>query len=186
MTSTPRGTAPVVWTAGVLALLLAALGAVAVRDLAVDQGWAQGSSWTSAAVDAVDGLEASVALAVAGALVALVGLALLVVALRPGRVRHVPLDGAADAWITPRAVAALARSVADRSAGVVEASTASTSRSRVSIRVTTAGQPDAAARAAQTDVDAALRGLTRPTVVVSGRRADRTADQPQDRTGAVS
>lgn len=172
-TRRPRATAPAVWLSGALALGLAALGAAAVRDLAVDQGWAGGSSWTRAVVDAVDGLEASTALAVAGGVVALVGALVLVLALRPGRPTHVALrtgpDAAADAWITPRAVGALARAVADRSSGVLEARTVSVTPRRVRVRVTAATDPASVAAAAQSDVDAALRSVDRPSVVVSAR-----------------
>jgi hypothetical protein len=169
----PRATAPAVWLAGALALGLAALGAAGVRDLAVDQGWANGSSWAGALVEALDGLESSVALAVAGGVVALVGLLVLVLGLRPGRATHVALgtgtDAGADAWITPRAVGALARAVADRSSGVLEARTVSVSPRRVRVRVTAAEDPASVAGAAQADVDAALRTVNRPTVVVSAR-----------------
>ncbi|QIG42159.1 hypothetical protein G5V58_04705 [Nocardioides anomalus] len=153
-----------------VALLLLAVAVVAVRDLAVTQGWVSGRSWTRHLVAAVDGTQASTGLALLGIVVAVVGLLVLLGALWPARRTHVPLGDTPDAWLTPAAVAALARSVADRSAGVLEARTEKTSRRRVRVVVTAAEDTPAAAGAAQRDVDAALARLPRPVVTVRGAR----------------
>ena len=44
-----------------LGVLLVAFAVVAVRDLAVSQGWAQGEPWLAAGVRSLDGLEAGTA-----------------------------------------------------------------------------------------------------------------------------
>jgi hypothetical protein len=153
-----------------VALLLVGLAVVAVRDLAVAQGWVTGRSWTRQLVAAVDGTQASTGLAVLGAAVAVVGLLVLLAAVWPARRTHVALGDTPEAWLTPAAVAALARSVADRSAGVLEARTDKASRKRVRV-VVTGADADAAA-AAQRDVDAALARLPRPVVTVRGARPE--------------
>lgn len=166
----PTATPTTVWISLVLALVPIALAVVLVRDLAVTQGWATGTSWTTQLVDDVDSLSASAGVSIVGGVVAVLGLLLLITALRPARRTHVSLDTEADAWITPRAVAALARAVADRSAGVLEARTDKVSPRKVRILVTAAPTVDRSgtARTAQQDVDTALGDLTtsRPSVTV--------------------
>jgi hypothetical protein len=73
---------PVGWWAIALAVLLVALGVVVVRDALVIGGRIEGEPWIPPVVDQLDGVRPSVGLAVVGAVVALLGLWLVVVALR--------------------------------------------------------------------------------------------------------
>jgi type IV secretory pathway VirB2 component (pilin) len=131
-----------------VALALVALAVVAGHDLAARQGWISGQdSWLTPAVEALDGLTASVAVLVGAAALGVLGLLLAVLSFAPARTSHVRsaarVDGAdLDLWVSPAAVAAVARNAADRAPGVVAAETVRVSRRRIRIAVTT--QRDAA------------------------------------------
>lgn len=164
----PTGTPVAARVAVLLAVLLVVPAVVLVHDLAADQGWTAERSWTDRLVDTLDGTSASAAYAVLGVALVVVGLLVLLAGLLPARRSHVPLADAPDAWVTPAAVAALARGVADRSAGVLEARTEKVTRRRVRISVRSLEDASGTARGAQRDVDEALAGLPRPAVSVRG------------------
>lgn len=132
----------------VLAILLAALGVVAVRDAAVGLGWASGSTWLPAAA-AVDGVEPAGWMAVAGVAVLLVGLVLTATALAPRRRTAVAVAAQTPMYLTVDGVAALASAAARDVAGVVDAR-ASASRRRVVVRC----------RVTRDDADAMRRSIT--------------------------
>lgn len=121
---------------GVLvAVLLVALAVVAVRELAVDQGWATGSSWLQSLLDTLSGRTAGTAVLVVGIVLVAVGVLVLHVALRPGRVTHLATTDDGDVWLTRGALAALAHEVVDRQAGVVSVDAEPAGRRKVKVRV---------------------------------------------------
>ncbi|MFE6650003.1 DUF6286 domain-containing protein [Nocardioides sp. NPDC057772] len=146
----PRKVPVVVLTAVVLALVLIAIAVVAVRELLVSQGWAAGSPVVPTLVDALDGVRASVGLAAAGGGIALVGLVVLWLALRPGRRTHLRVAGDADLWLAPGAVAAVAQETADRLPGVMSADSSRSTRRRVVVDLVVAARatPDGPQEAA--------------------------------------
>lgn len=146
----PRRAPVVVLAATVLALVLIGIAVVAVRDLLVSQGWATGSPIAPALVDGSDGLRASVGLAIGGGVVALAGLVLIWLGLRPGRRTHLRVTGDADLWLAPGAVAALAQETADRLPGVMSADSSRSTRRRavVDIVVAERSTPDGPQEAA--------------------------------------
>lgn len=147
--STPPRAVPIALVLGVvIALLLIALSVVAIRDLAVAQGWAAGDLWLPTLVDSLDGLGSSIGLAVAGGALALVGLALLLAALKPGSRTHVRATRGGDLWLTPAAVASLAVSSVDRTRGVVSAQASRVTRRGATVQVITHGADDTEARTA--------------------------------------
>ncbi|WP_137292876.1 DUF6286 domain-containing protein [Nocardioides dongxiaopingii] len=159
----PRARPVAALAAPVLALALVAVAVVAVRDLLVDRGRVGGTPWSRDLVDAADGLTASTALTVAGLAAAVVGLLLVVAALLPGRRTHLRGSAAADLWVSPGALAALAQTVADRSPGVVSAATTRVGRRRVTVEVVAReGEPGVrdAVRAALDDGPGALTAAT--------------------------
>ncbi|RYJ01914.1 MAG: hypothetical protein EON52_20590, partial [Actinomycetales bacterium] len=81
----PRARPAASAVAVVVALLLVGLAVVAVRELALAQGWATGASWTGAVVDRADGRSADVASTVVGVVAAVVGLWLVLLAVKPAR-----------------------------------------------------------------------------------------------------
>lgn len=133
---TPRGT-PAVARLGLLwAVLLVGIAAVAVQDAATKDG--STPSWWRSTLDQVDGLGASVLTSAVGVVLVILGVLVLLVALRPGRRTHAPVPGDQDVWITDRAVQALAEQAAEDSPGVVQAKVAVSSR-RVRVTATTTG-----------------------------------------------
>lgn len=149
-------------------VLLVAVAVVAVRDLAVSQGWAQGDPWLAAVVRSLDGLEADTATLVVGTAVGLVGLVLLVIGLSPAQRRYVRATEATQLWSTPAAIGEVSRTAADRAPGVLAARVTRAGRRRIVLQVTTRGD---AARD-----DASLSGArevaTAPATALGARRID--------------
>ncbi|MFD4327541.1 DUF6286 domain-containing protein [Nocardioides sp. NPDC058538] len=131
----PRRAPVAVATATVLAIVLIAFAVVAIRELALSQGWAAGTPLAPDLVEGLDGLRASVGLAIGGGAIALIGLVLLWLGLRPGRRTHLRVAGDADLWLSPGAVAAIAQETADRLPGVVSAESSLRSRRRVVVDI---------------------------------------------------
>ncbi|MFY0407787.1 hypothetical protein, partial [Solicola sp. PLA-1-18] len=114
--STPPTKRPVAFVAAsLIALVLVGVGFVAVRDLAVTQGWTTGTPWVPDLVTALDGLTASALVITVGIVAAVVGVLLVWTVLRPATRTHqrAKVDGA-DVWISAAAVATVAREAADR------------------------------------------------------------------------
>ena len=150
----------------VLSILLAALGVVAVRDAVVGLGWASGSQWLPVAADAVDGFAPADWVTVAGVAVVLIGLLLVVLALKPRRRTAVAVTAQTPMYLTVDGIAALAGAAARDVAGVVDAR-ATSSRRRVVVRCRVTGDDSGALRAGITDaVTRSLSALQSPPRVV--------------------
>lgn len=130
----------------VLAILLAAVGVVAVRDAVVGLGWASGTTWLPVAADAVDGFAPVAWLTAAGVAVVLIGLALVVLALKPRRRTAVAVTAQTPMYLTVDGIAALAGAAARDVAGVVDARATSTRR-RVVVRCRVTRDDSSAMRA---------------------------------------
>jgi hypothetical protein len=174
---TPRRT-PLAVPLGVLvALGLLALAVALVRDLAVDQGWTGGAPWAPELADAVDGFEPSTVAVVAAYAVVAVGVLLVLAALGRGRATHVRAGTRLDAWVSMGAVAAAARTAADRAPGVLHAEVVRAGRRRVVVEVTSRpGEETSAARAAQAAATDALPELDGVRVAVRAARAGNGRD----------
>lgn len=165
-----------------LALVLIGVAVVAVRDLAVSQGWSAGSPWTLSLVERIDGLGASTALAIGGIAIAVVGLLLVLLAVKPAPVTHLrtetgqaggATDEDADLWLSKAAVAAVARGVADRVSGVISAE-ASRARGRsITVEVVTSQDAATVSQRVQHAIDARVQGLTRATIRVRTKEVPR-------------
>jgi hypothetical protein len=165
--STPPRAVPIALVLGiVLALVLIGLSVVTIRDLAIAQGWAAGTAWIPSLVDSLDGLGSSVGMAVAGGVLALVGVALLLAALKPGSRTHVRAARGGDLWLTPAAVASLAVSSVDRTRGVVSAQASRVTRRGATVQVITHGAGDAEARSA---AESGVGGLTPMRITVQSK-----------------
>ncbi|MCY7402928.1 MAG: DUF6286 domain-containing protein [Nocardioides sp.] len=136
----PRTRPAAAGLAALVDVLWIALAVVAVRELAVTQGWATGEAWLPDVLERLDGRTADVLTAVVGGvLVVLVVLVVLgqlalYVALKPGRTTHLATTTDADLWLTRGALAALAHAVVDRQPGVVSVH-AEPTRRRVTLHV---------------------------------------------------
>lgn len=121
----------------VLALVLVAVGVVAVRDLAVAQDWAAGEPWLAEELRSLDGLEATDGVLAVASVAGLLGLLLVYAGIRPAARRHVASPEVPQLWSSPSALAEVARSAADRAPGVVSARTARARTGRVVIEIAT-------------------------------------------------
>lgn len=158
----------------VLAVLLLAAGVLLVRDALVAAGVLSGSSWLGAAAEGLRGTAPATWLVPAGAVVVLLGLWLVVTALRPRTRTAVPLTSQSGAFLRTRDVARLAAGAARDVDGVLDASA---SASRRKVTVTVSGTAAAGLRedvtSAVTDRLAALESAPRVSVAV--RTAEETS-----------
>ncbi|MBX7454592.1 hypothetical protein GR927_41990 [Mycolicibacterium sp. 3033] len=156
----------------VLAILLAALGVIGVRDAAIGLGWVSGSTWLPAAVTAADGVEPADWMAVAGVAVMLVGLVLIAIALSPRRRTAVAVSAQTPMYLTVDGIAALAGAAARDVAGVVDAR-ATSSRRRVVVRCrVTSADTDAMRHTITDTVTRTLAVLQSPPRVVVRTRTE--------------
>lgn len=159
----------------VLALVLAAGGVIAVRDAVIGLGWASGSTWLPAVADTVDGVTPGSWLIAAGVALALVGLALMVIALSPRRRTAVAVRAETPVYLSVDGIAKVAAARARDVAGVVDAR-ATASRRRVVLRCRVTRDDSGALRRAITDaVTQTLGALERPPRVVVRTRTEETS-----------
>lgn len=158
----PRSRPAAASTAVLLGLATLAVGVLVVVD-AVLPAAGPHSSVLRRAIAALDGQAASTASTALGVGVAVLGIALVALALAPRRRTHVPLSAQADAWITPRAVAALAVRSAERQPDVLAARIERIGRRRVVIGLTPRAD-DRDLTAAREAILAELEPLDRVTV----------------------
>ncbi|MFB9376663.1 DUF6286 domain-containing protein [Kineococcus gynurae] len=120
------GAGPIGVVGPVLAVLLVGLGVVVGREALVADGYVAGSSWAAPALGAVDGLTPTPLVVAIGVVAALVGLWLVVTALRPRSRTAVPVDERIS--LSGRDVARLASGAAADVDGVLDVSTTATRR----------------------------------------------------------
>ncbi len=159
----------------VLALALAACGVVAVRDAVIGLGWASGSTWLPAVADTIDGITPGGWLIPAGVALAVVGLALMVIALSPRRRTAVAVRAETAVYLSVDGIAKLAAARARDVAGVVDAR-ATASRRRVVLRCRVTRDDSGALRRSIADaVTQSLGTLERPPRVVVRTRTEETS-----------
>ncbi len=150
------------------ALALTALGVVAGHDALAWGGVVQGDPWTRLMVRALDARQASPWLVPIGVLLVLLGLWLLVVALRPRPRPATQLKAQTGVYLRTRDVARLSRGAAESVGGVLSADTRA-SRRAVDVTVHTTGD-SAIPAAVEEAVIRRLSALDRtPTVTVTTR-----------------
>jgi hypothetical protein len=103
-------------------------GVVSLREAGVKLGWLAGTPWIGAAITALNGLRSQWWMVPAGAVALLIGLWLVVVAVRPRRKTVVAVDAAGSVWMRPRDVARLASHAASCVPGVEVLNSAATRR----------------------------------------------------------
>jgi hypothetical protein len=153
----PRALPAAAWVGPAAAVLLLALGVVAGQDALARWGVTSvGTSWLGSTLDGLDGLRAAAWTVPVGIALVVVGLLLLVTALKPRRRTHVQVEAAADLWLAPSALSALARDAAEGVPGVSRVSVAAT---RTAVRVRAAADhPDQVAGPVEEAVRARLAG----------------------------
>ena len=150
------------YVGALLALLILAAGAVALRDAAVHFGWLRGAAWIDTAVAGLDGLSPQGWMLPAGVVIALVGLWWIVAALRPRRRTALEVPAQTSVWIAKTDLARLARAAADSVPGVLD-SRASASLRTVKVTADVTGDDPALEAAISTAVADAIGGFTTTT-----------------------
>lgn len=167
----PVGAAGASYVAAFLALLVVAVGALAVRDAAVAAGWLGGIRWIpivgDVGGDAVHGLVPAGWMLPAGVAVAAVGIALVVTALAPRRKTATALVADTTVYLARSDVARVASAAAQQVPGVVAATTKASQR-KVTVRCHSTGAADQEFRQSVVDAVKTELDLLRrtPRVVV--------------------
>lgn len=168
-TPAPTGAPPATAWAVVLAVLTAAVGVLLLRDAAVLAGLLDGSAVTTTVVEKLQSVRPQAWYLPAGVVVALLGLWLVVAALRPRPRRDLAVGDSSLVWLTPSATASIARASASVVDGVVEARATATRRTVRVVARTTSADPEVASRITAAVQDS-LRGLAPvPSVRVATR-----------------
>ncbi|MUL63008.1 hypothetical protein BOO86_00915 [Mycobacterium sp. CBMA 234] len=144
----PVAAATARYIAVVLALVVLIGGVVALREAGVVLGWLAGTPWIGTAATALNGLRSQWWMAPAGAGALVLGVWLVVVALRPRRKTVVAVDAAGSVWMRPRDVARLASYAASCVPGVEVLNSAATRREVTMYVGLTGGESDVAAKGA--------------------------------------
>ncbi|MEO7060746.1 MAG: DUF6286 domain-containing protein [Lapillicoccus sp.] len=164
---TPVGPGTISVVGLLLAVILVGVGAVGVQAALVKAGLLTGKPWLTWALDRPNGLTPAGWMLPAGAVVALVGLWLVLTALRPRPRTAVAVRAATGVFLRPRDLSRLAVAAADEVAGVQDAR-ASATRTKVTLRITsTAGEADRdqVSDAVTAAVTARLSALEKPVRV---------------------
>ncbi|MFC9980427.1 hypothetical protein [Gordonia sp. NPDC127522] len=111
-----------------LGLILLALGAAAVRDIAVDASWLDGRPWSVTAAEWVAELQWQNWMWPAAIGLIFVGLVLLWIAVKPRRQTHLELGGGEGMWTRPGDVARRCSAAMSDLPGVLDADTVVTRR----------------------------------------------------------
>lgn len=159
------GAAPLIGQ--LLALALISIGVVAIRDVLVATGVITGQPWIPTAIAAVDGLTPQPWLVAAAVAAIILGVVVLIAALKPRPRKVVPLTSATGVYLRTGDVATVAQHAAADVDGITHARASATQRA-VTVTADTTAPHDLqrAVRAAVTQaVTEALAGLERPPTV---------------------
>ena len=167
----PVGVGAIAIVGIVLALLLTALGVLAVREALVGFGVLTGTAWLSPAGRSVSGLTAAAWMVPVGAVLVLVGLWLLVGAVRPRPRTATTVTSETGVFVRPKDVSRLAQTAAEQVDGVLAADVSATRRAvRVRVRGTGAADVSENVRAAVSRRLSALDSPPTVNVSVQGGR----------------
>lgn len=153
----------------VVAFVLLVLGAAAIYDALVQLGAFGGQELVGPLLERLDGLTPSRWMTPAGAALALIGLWLVVSALRRRPHRSLPLSARTGVYATRGAVEELGIDTAVGHGGVLDAKASARSRA-VTVRVTTDGEAETAGEVRQSVTERLSRLATPPKIQVGARR----------------
>lgn len=132
----PVGNGPVVWIGIVLAVTVTALGVLGIVEALIGAGTIGGQSWIAEVATRGEGLRPARWLVPVGAATILLGLLLVIAALRRRPRRAVALTSATGVFLRPADLARLSEASARRIDSVIDAHATATRRT-VSVNVTT-------------------------------------------------
>jgi hypothetical protein len=150
------------YVGALIALLILAAGAVALRDAAVRFGWLQGTAWTDTAVSGLDGLTYQPWMLPGGVVAILIGLWWVSAALRPRRRTALAVPARTSVWIAKADLARLASAAAASVPGVLDSRTSASLRT-VKVTADVTGSDPALKTAITTAVSEAIGGFTTTT-----------------------
>lgn len=156
-----------------LALVLIAAGAIAVRDAALAAGLLHGRPWLPAAIDAVDVVSPATWMLPAGIVVTLLGMALVVVAFLPRRATATALAADTSVYVRHGDIATVATAAALDVPGVLDARSTATRR-KVTVRCRVTGDAAEVRTLVADAVADALRPLHRAPRLAVHTREDRS------------
>lgn len=151
----------------VFAALLFAVGVVALRDAVIAAGWVNGPLWVDAAIDWIDGLKFATWMIPAGIVALLVGMWMVICALKPRRKTAIAAAARSSVWINPVDLARAASHTAHTVPGVLAVRSVATRRKlTITAEVTEASNTSisAAIEAAVHDIAAVLAEAPKITV----------------------
>ncbi|WP_448851608.1 DUF6286 domain-containing protein [Corynebacterium sp. 335C] len=165
-----------------VSLLLLALAGVAIWDILVRTDLVQGPELIASALDWATATDWNPWLIAVGAAAVMLGLLLLVAALKPRRTTHLRANAEASAWLRPVDVARLVSRAARKVPGVISVGTSAT-RKRITLTVHGGGATaeelrDRIARAVEPVVADAL---AEPPAVVVRVTANRETGSPAEK-----
>lgn len=145
-----------------MALVLSAAGVVLLHDAIAEADTRPGRTWIAAVVDGLDGTTAEWWMIPAGLAIAVLGVWLIVTALRPRSRKTVQVTSATGVFLRTGDIARLASAAADDVDGVLAASTVA---SRRKVTVTVESDRDQVADHVRDAVTQRLSALTKPIPV---------------------
>lgn len=187
----PLGTLPALIPGIVLSVVAVGIGVVGVHDALVhwtrSGSWdllrVNGPTWTGAAIHWIEQLTPQLWMTFAGAALVLLGISLVVLALKPRRVRGVAVTSSTYMWVEQAGVGRLAVAAAAKVPGV---RSARGSAGRRTVKVTVdagSGDSQALATSVRDTVAVALTPLARtPRITVSVKQPDQPPATPGSAT----
>lgn len=160
----PKGASSAPTVAIVIAIAVAALGAVCVRDALVSWGVISGTGWIAAVVDANASVTSKSWMLPIFVLMVLAAIPLVLVALRPRRRRAMRLVGSTGVYIRHRDLETLLERAARDTDGVESAKADVSGKRQVTLRVLSTAPAE--------DVDSVKGALTASTSTILDALAD--------------
>ncbi|MGL4743307.1 MAG: DUF6286 domain-containing protein [Dermatophilaceae bacterium] len=165
----PVGAGTVTIVGALLAVLVVAVGAVAIQAAASAAGLVDGTSWLTRWADSLDGTAPAAWTPVVAVVLALIGLWLVLLALKPRPRTGVAVQARTGVYLRPTDVARVASAAAGDVDGVAEVD-ASATRSTIRLRVSSSSG-DGVRSAVKDAVDGRLVALAKqPRVKVATRQ----------------
>lgn len=169
---TPVGVGAAARVGVVVAVLVLALGALGIVEALLGAGVISGASWVGQGATRVNGLTAAAWCVPVGVGLVLLGLWLLVAAVRPRPRRVVAVTATTGVYLRPADVARLAGAVASRVDGVSDAKATATRRKVTIEAETIIADTSTVGSAIETAVSDRLRPLASPPRVQAKVRAE--------------
>lgn len=160
----PVGTGQAAWIGQLVAVVLIVVGVIGIREAVLAAGWTSGSSWAASLARRADhGYGHSVWLVPIGIVAVVLGVWLVIVAVRPRPKKTLALASGTGVFLTRRGIQNLVLRCADDVDGVTAAQVDATRR-KVVVRVT-ATDPGSVGAAVRVAVTERLQALTNPPAV---------------------